>query len=518
MAAQSFLPLLKMALDTRSDIMKILKVMMVASAAFFIAHSALGQNAGTVTNHAFVVGKGAGQTGFTSLLCGSAQLAVGQAAADPICRTITGDVTLSASGVTAIGTAKVTNSMLATMASNTVKGNATGSIAAPTDISLPSCSNANSALTWTANSGFGCNAIVGTPASVNTVTANYTVATTDCENVIQAGTGTSGLFTVTLPAVTGFPTTCLITVKNNDTGRGKVLSGFPSSLGTTILWPQQQIQVRVVSGAWTVVSNPGRWQVTGAATLNVNHASGTDTNNDCLGTGAGACATIANAIAIVQKQLDCRNGLNPTIQNAAETFTENVVFLGPACPGSPGINFTGDISTPSNVVWQTSSTAMNVRDGAVAIVKGFKFVGTGSGNFGLTTAQFGIADFGNVEFGVFTNGYNVSCTQLGSMGVNAPYTVSGNMGTGAHMLLSTACQINCIGQVVTMPNGITFAQWINANQGATVQTSCTYTGAGTGGLSGSSKYSASTNATIQLNGTTLPGLNAGTATTGAQVF
>lgn len=92
--------------------MKILRLIAVASAAFFIAGTALGQNAGSVTNHAFVIGKGAGQTGYTSLLCGSAQLAVGQSAADPICRTISGDITISASGVVAIGAGKVTSAML----------------------------------------------------------------------------------------------------------------------------------------------------------------------------------------------------------------------------------------------------------------------------------------------------------------------------------------------------------------------------------------------------------------------
>lgn len=90
---------------------------MVASAAFFIAGSALAQNAGTVTNHAFAIGAGAGGQGYTSLLCGSAQLAVGQSAADPICKTISGDVTISAAGVTAIGAAKVLNTMIAPMTS-----------------------------------------------------------------------------------------------------------------------------------------------------------------------------------------------------------------------------------------------------------------------------------------------------------------------------------------------------------------------------------------------------------------
>ncbi|WP_040771791.1 hypothetical protein, partial [Rhodopseudomonas sp. B29] len=89
------------------------RILGAAAAAFFMAGAALAQNAGTVSNHAFAIGKGPGTTGYTSLLCSSAQLAVGQAAADPICRTITGDVTIDASGVTAIGAGKVTNAMLA---------------------------------------------------------------------------------------------------------------------------------------------------------------------------------------------------------------------------------------------------------------------------------------------------------------------------------------------------------------------------------------------------------------------
>ena len=91
--------------------MKILRLLLLASAGFFIA-SAQAQQGGTVTQYAFAIGKGAGSTSFTSLLCGSAQLAVGQSAAAPICRTVTGDVTIDAAGVTAIGSTKVTSAML----------------------------------------------------------------------------------------------------------------------------------------------------------------------------------------------------------------------------------------------------------------------------------------------------------------------------------------------------------------------------------------------------------------------
>ena len=49
----------------------------------------------------------------------------------------------------------------ATQAANTIVANATGSSASPTAISVPSCSTASSALTWTSGTGFGCNSISG---------------------------------------------------------------------------------------------------------------------------------------------------------------------------------------------------------------------------------------------------------------------------------------------------------------------------------------------------------------------
>lgn len=103
---RSFIPLVT-ALDTRSN-MKIFRLVAVASAAFFIASSARAQNAGTDTAHAFLIGKGSGIQGHTSLLCVSTAIAIGQTAADPACFSLSGDVTMDASGVVTIGTAKVT--------------------------------------------------------------------------------------------------------------------------------------------------------------------------------------------------------------------------------------------------------------------------------------------------------------------------------------------------------------------------------------------------------------------------
>jgi hypothetical protein len=136
------------------------KLLSIMVALLLCASPALAQNAGTVTNHAFALGKGAGVTGYTSLLCASAQLAVGQAAADPICQTISGDVTITAGGVTAIGTNKVTNAQFRQSGALSLVGrsaNSTGNVAdisatpASSCVFLESSSTLTCALIATAN-------------------------------------------------------------------------------------------------------------------------------------------------------------------------------------------------------------------------------------------------------------------------------------------------------------------------------------------------------------------------------
>lgn len=205
-----------------------------ALAALLISGAAHAQS-GTATSHAFAVGKGPGFTGFTSVLCGLAQIPIGQTSADPTCAALTGDVTMTAGGVTAIGSGKVTAAMIASMTSaqlrtiisdevgtgaayfvggalgtpasatltnalglpvggiaamsaNTIPGNATGSSAIPTALAMPSCSGATNALIWTTSTGFGCNTIAGggggtvgpgLPSIRLTLTQGTPVTTTD---------------------------------------------------------------------------------------------------------------------------------------------------------------------------------------------------------------------------------------------------------------------------------------------------------------------------------------------------
>lgn len=81
------------------------------------------------------------------------------------------------STVTATGLIK--NSDLATMVTNTVKGNATSGTASPTDLAMTSCSTAASALIWTTNTGFGCNTSITANTATTATSATNTAITDD---------------------------------------------------------------------------------------------------------------------------------------------------------------------------------------------------------------------------------------------------------------------------------------------------------------------------------------------------
>lgn len=112
--------------------MKNIRFISLALAGLFYCLPALAQNAGTVTNHALPIGKGAGVTGYSSLLLPNAQIPVGQTGADPQAKALSGDVTMDNTGLTAVGTNKITNAMLRQSGPLSLVGrsaNSTGNVA-----------------------------------------------------------------------------------------------------------------------------------------------------------------------------------------------------------------------------------------------------------------------------------------------------------------------------------------------------------------------------------------------------
>jgi hypothetical protein len=82
---------------------------------------------------------------------------------------------------------------LATQAANTVVGNATGSTASPTAITVTGCNGAAQALQWTNGSGFGCNSGIATSGANANITSLSGLST--ALSVAQGGTGRATLTT-----------------------------------------------------------------------------------------------------------------------------------------------------------------------------------------------------------------------------------------------------------------------------------------------------------------------------------
>jgi hypothetical protein len=242
-----------------------------------------GQGCGSLNPNCIVptapVGTSSGQAASTAFVQTAVQDSVGSYL--PLSGgTMSGDIAMGGHNISDVGTVTATTYSNLPVGTNSAEG-------------ILQCDGT------TTNCSGGRITAVGGGGGTNTQITNYTIATTDCGKTVQAGTGSTGLFTVTLPSVSGFASTCIVSVLNGDTGRGKTLSGFPSSL-LPILWPQQLVQVEVINGAWVATINPGKWRPASAVQFNIS-TSGTDAG-DCLGTLG--CATLAYTQQIVCANVD----------------------------------------------------------------------------------------------------------------------------------------------------------------------------------------------------------------------
>jgi hypothetical protein len=233
---------------------------------------------------------------------------------------------------------------------------------------------------------------------LNTQTGNYSIATTDCGKTVQAGTGTTGLFTLTLPAVSGFDGACTVNVTNGDTGRGKSLSGFPANLNG-MLWPGQFITLKIVNGVWVTAVQPLRWRLAAQADFYVR-PDGSDSNDGLANSSGGAFLTAAAAMVSVAQNVDINRQnvfVHHTCASPPCTITAVSQFLqlvGVSFFGGT-VSYVGDTSTPTNVKFLPS----NVISADIQ----FTFT-TGFGVTPINVGGFELAGGNNVNYGMYVSG------------------------------------------------------------------------------------------------------------------
>lgn len=379
-----------------------LRSLLAAFAAFFIAGSAAAQTAGTVTNHAFAIGKGAGQSGFTSLLCAATEIAIGQSAANPACHALTGDVTMSASGVTAIGASKVTNSMLAgSIAASKLVGTdiaTVGTITSGTWQATPvAVAYGGTGATTAANARTNLGVAIGTNVQAWDADLDCLAALSAGGIVARTGAGTCAVRTVTAPAagitvsngdgVAGNPTLALA----NDLAAVEGLSGTGFAVRTgTDAWAQRSItgtanEITVSNGDGVsgnpTLSLPSSLTLTGKTVTGgtfsspqINSPTGivkgdvglSNVDNTSDATKWAAAATLTN------KTLNCANNTCTVRLGADVTGGLPNANLATMANNTVKGNVSGSTATPADLTMTQVTAALNsvVGDSGSGGIKG----------------------------------------------------------------------------------------------------------------------------------------------------
>jgi hypothetical protein len=330
--------------------------------------------------------------------------------------------------------------------------------------------------------GYGVDANLPWP-----VTANTTIAAKYCGGTVLAGTGSTGQFTLTLPAVTGFPSDCSVLIKNGDSTNGKILSGFPSDL-YAMLWPKQSVGVKIVNGTWQTFYNPGPWTPTANVAQFYASPTGSD-SNDCLTPGTactfrGACSirsTPATFFA-TSAQIALADGTYSAVDANNNLCTINGNSGGSS---SQLTSIQGNSVTPTNVILAIPSGANGIviEDGGEAGVNNLEITAVNGSGPGIQCRQLAVCDYSNVYWGTWGNsGSHLSITAGASSNMTgggetilANFIVHWNLTDGAHF---TA------GGTTHIPSALTWSQFASAGNSNLDISGWSYSGSGAASSSG----------------------------------
>lgn len=309
-------------------------------------------------------------------------------AGTPTITTLSGDVTVGATGTTTIGAGVVTLAKHANLAANSVIGNTSGSSATPAAVALTSAATAGAAALRDSNANLAANSVI--EAMATTVTAAGTTTLTVASAPFQQFTGTSTQ-TVVLPNATTLTNGQVYTIANRSTGAVTVETFGGSTL-------------QAVSGGaeaiFTLISNSGSagtWDITGnivpVYTANVGDGSSTSyTITHNLGSRG---VSIEVYDASTYQTINCdkfrttTNTATLTFGTAPSVNAYVVVIIG----GSSGAaSVTSTSITDSTVTGRSLITAANAL-AVQNVVFGFTSTATAAGTTTLTVSSAPIQCF-----------------------------------------------------------------------------------------------------------------------------
>ena len=368
------------------------RVPFVTTGGLLIDNAALTYSAGTLTT-----------TTFSGALSGNATTASNIASNTGTTTTVLHG---NAAGAPSFGSVALAD--MATQATNTVVGNATAGSAAPTALSMTTCSTSASAVNWTTNTGFGCNTAVNA--------AQLGGATFSAPGTI--GNGTPGAATFSSVSNTG---TSYVWQSAGVTG---TLAWAPGTSNKTITLPNGTTDFTATGGTSQVLKQTGA-----GAAITVARLACAD-----LSDAASGCSTSAGTGTVTTVSVVTANGVSGSVANATTT---------------PAITLTLGAITPTTVNGNTFTTGSSTYTGTAAQTY----------TFPTTTATIARTDAGQTFTGVQTMTSPALTTPAVTTSITTPSATFALVNT-------TATTVNFAGGASTALN-IGNASGANAVSGAT---------------------------------------------------